>query len=145
MSWRSVVDWYFAPCRFELWRDGRIYELIGIRLFKKYLPTSGDLVSRWQGVRRIAASGTHRTQSLLRHQRFTKEYEIRHLVGGIVMLGLSLASIMLWQKGNLAVLLLANLGINGYPMMLQRYNRIRLLRILDRIADVSHSSADPQR
>jgi hypothetical protein len=46
------------------------------------------------------------------------------------MLALSWWSIARYGKGNWVVLLLANLLINGYPIMLQRYNRIRINRAL---------------
>ena len=141
MPFRSLFDLYFAPFRFELWRCGRIYELLGIRLYKRYLPSSGDLVSRWQGVRRISASGSLRLESLLRHKRFTKEYEVRHLVGGVIMLAISLVSVSIWKKGDMGTLLLANLLINGYPIMLQRYNRVRILSVLARLDDRQHKGS----
>jgi hypothetical protein len=42
--------WYFPIREFE---RSRFYPLLGIRLFKRYLPTSGDVVSRQRGVKRI--------------------------------------------------------------------------------------------
>ena len=48
------------------------------------------------------------------------------------MLALSSWSIEVKGKGNWAALLVANLLINGYPIMLQRYNRVRLQAALSR-------------
>lgn len=42
----ELSEWYFKPRPFELRRDGRIYVLLGARIYKKLVPTSGDIVTR---------------------------------------------------------------------------------------------------
>ena len=122
VSWRR----YFRPRPFEIVRSGRLYTYCGVRHFKRYLPTSGDLFSQRRGIRRIAAFGPGLHASLVRHERFTRVYEGRHMFGALSMLVLSWWSIELHGNGNWPVLLVANMLINGYPIMLQRYNRVRV-------------------
>ena len=48
------------------------------------------------------------------------------MFGALSMLVLSWWSIELHGNGNWPVLLVANMLINGYPIMIQRYNRVRV-------------------
>ncbi len=50
------------------------------------------------------------------------------------MLALTWWSITFHGKGNWVVLLAANFLINGYPIMLQRYNRVRVRAALAMLA-----------
>lgn len=100
--------------------------MIGIRWFKRYLPTSGDLVTRWRGHARLRSAGVGLEQALRGCERATRTYEGRHIFGALSMLGTSWWAIALHGKGDWPTLLAGNLLINGYPIMLQRYNRIRL-------------------
>jgi hypothetical protein len=130
--WRTFWNWYFEPKAFETRGDGRLYRLVGIRFFKRYLPTSGDLVRRWRGRRRVPALRTDIAADLLRHEKRTRSYEARHLFGAASMLLVSWWSITFHGRGSWFVLIPANILINGYPILLQRYNRIRLRSVLER-------------
>lgn len=72
---------YFSPKDWEYDSGLRIYKIIGIRFFKKYLPTSGDIVRRWRN--QTAIDVRHRD---LNHQQYqaelhTRKYELRHIFG----------------------------------------------------------------
>jgi len=135
--WERFCTWYFAPRSFEFWRGGRAYELVGIRAFKCYLPTSGDLVSRWRGKRWVCWIGRRTAESLSAHERRTRIWEARHIFGLASMLALTWWSIEVKGKGSWVALLVANLLINGYPIMLQRYNRARLNGLVWRLGNRS--------
>ena len=79
--WNAFWHWYFEPKAFETAGDCRIYRLIGVRSFKRYLPTSGDLVSRWQGITRIQRAHCGLNQALLRYESVTRSHEARHILG----------------------------------------------------------------
>ena len=113
--------------------DGLLYRRIGIRIFKRYLPTSGDIVTRRRGIRRIESGNGGLRAALLRYEKVTRSYERRHIFGALSMLALSWWSITVHGKGNWYVLTLANIIINGYPIMVQRYNRLRINAVLDRL------------
>ncbi|MFN7624860.1 MAG: hypothetical protein ACK5RS_17120 [Acidobacteriota bacterium] len=127
------LEVYFTPTPPERWRRGLLYVLIGIRFFKRYLPTSGDIVTRWRGVRRIPPYNSHTIDDLLVYRRVTKSQELRHLGGGVAMLLISWWSIHYRGKGDWCILILANIVINLYPVFLQRYNRVRLDLLTDRL------------
>ena len=124
--WRTFSQWYFEPKRFEKTGNGLLYRRLGIRFFKRYLPTSGDIVSRWRGMARIRRSEGGLDQALRGYERVTRTHEARHIVGALSMLAISWWAIVLHDRGQWPALIIANVIINGYPIMLQRYNRIRL-------------------
>jgi hypothetical protein len=113
--------------------NGQIYRWLGIRFFKRYLPTSGDLVTRLRGKRRIGPYNRNASLELIRYDKVTRSYEARHLIGAVSMLLLSWWSIESYGKGNWLILIAGNMLINVYPIMLQRYNRVRLQTMLARI------------
>ncbi len=124
--WRAFWSWYFEPKRFERAGGCRIYRLAGVRIFKRYLPTSGDLVSRWRGISRIKRTDGGLRLAVVRYERITRSYEARHIFGALSMLAINWWAIAVHGKGSWIALLAANALINGYPMMIQRYNRVRL-------------------
>lgn len=126
----SLVERYFEPKSFELKGQGRLYRALGVRVFKHYLPTSGDLVSRHRGIRRIDPRSVGRSHALRQYERVTRSYESRHLFGAASMLAISWWAIAIHHKGSWVALLAANALINGYPIMIQRYNRVRLSNAL---------------
>lgn len=140
--WHRFRVWYFEPKPFEMMGNCRLYRLLGVRAFKRYLPTSGDLVTRRRGISRIKRVEGGVAEGLRRYERITRSYEARHIFGGLSMLAISWWSIAVHGKGNWVALLAANVSINGYPIMLQRYNRIRLQRALGRRAPVAGGGSE---
>jgi uncharacterized membrane-anchored protein len=41
---RRLALTYFKPKPIEYYREATIYDLVGIRIYKKYLPSTGDIV-----------------------------------------------------------------------------------------------------
>lgn len=114
----TVSDAYFAPKQFE--KNGTIYKLLGVHIFKRFLPTFGDYAIRITGVSLLKG---YSASELKNYEVLTRIYETIHLVAGIlylVFLPFSLISCS------------ANLVINFYPIMVQRYNRARVYKILQR-------------
>ena len=106
------LDFYFTPKFFE--KSGRIYELLGVRIFKKFLPTYGDYMLRLTGIRLINNGST---ETLKDYETATKIFEMIHLVFCLLYICFSVS-------------ILLNLMINIYPIMVQRYNRARIYKIL---------------
>ncbi|MBK6355057.1 MAG: hypothetical protein IPF46_17120 [Saprospiraceae bacterium] len=130
MNFKKQILRYFSPKTFEFYRDRTIYDLIGIKIYKKYLPTTGDIVRQKRKITQIKISNTGKINELYKYERKTRNYEWRHVMGAIIFIGLTL---MLYRKLTIfdwIFLPILNLYINIYPIFLQRYNRIRIIKVL---------------
>ena len=123
---------YFKPKCFELYRGKTIYDLIGIKFYKKYLPTTGDLVRRWRKIKQIEIGKANQIAELYRYERKTRNYEWRHLIGAVLFVVLIFLIERKLTIFDWIFLALLNLVINIYPIFLQRYNRIRIVNVLKR-------------
>jgi hypothetical protein len=113
---------YYAVRRFE--QSGRLYEILGVRWFRNFVP-DGDLANRWRRVRIV----TNRHLAAAFVER-TKLSEKSHLV--LLLIGVA-TCIYAWQigwRGWAIYLAVANILVHSYPILLQRYTRARLQRIL---------------
>lgn len=116
---------------FDLWdfeRDGRFYERLGIRRFKRYA-AQGDY---WNKRRRLSDPGFKNVRdfnSAIEWEARTRWNEFVHLcslaVGLAIMVWLYSRSEYIW----LIAIFFAVLIWDIYPIMLQRYNRARICRI----------------
>jgi len=130
LNFKQLILRYFSPKTFEFYRDRTIYDLIGIKIYKKYLPTTGDIVRQKRKITQIKISNTGKINELYKYERKTRNYEWRHVMGAIIFIGLTL---MLYRKLTIfdwIFLPILNLYINIYPIFLQRYNRIRIIKVL---------------
>ena len=130
MNFKQLILRYFSPKTFEFYRDRTIYDLLGIKIYKKYLPTTGDIVRQKRKITQIKISNTGKINELYKYERKTRNYEWRHVIGAIIFVGLTL---MLYRKLTIfdwIFLPILNLYLNFYPIFLQRYNRIRIIKVL---------------
>jgi glycosyl-4,4'-diaponeurosporenoate acyltransferase len=121
---------YFKPKKIEFYRKKTIYEFIGIKIYKKYLPTTGDIVRKWRKIIQIKPSRSNKIAELYRYERQTRNYELKHIIGAVGFIALIFIIDKKLNGFDLVFLLVLNLYINIYPIFLQRYNRIRMIRIL---------------
>jgi hypothetical protein len=138
MSWMAVIGpvvhpsfapWYYRVKAFE--RTGRVYERVGIRLFKK-LVRRGPLSILSPTLRFPKEKTGAALQGLLSEMR---KAETGHaLVFVLVLLFVGYALLNGWLDA-VVWLLLFNILINGYPIMLQRYNRIKLQELSPQIME----------
>jgi hypothetical protein len=123
---------YFRPKTCEFYRERTIYEWIGIKIYKKYLPTTGDIIRRSRKIVQIKTTTTNLYEELIKYERKTRSYEWRHIIGAIIFVLLALLIDRKYTIFDWIFLPVLNLYINIYPIFLQRYNRIRIIRILKR-------------
>ncbi len=128
----SALDAWFRPKRFE---SERFYERLGARILKRYIPTGGDLVMRRirrdHPERRWVTSGL---QSLRSYEKRTRLNESFHVIGFIVF---AIVAARRFASGSLTALGLViavalDLILGLWPVVLQRYNRLRLYRAINR-------------
>ena len=123
-----LARWYFRPRAFEA---GSLYPRLGVRLYKKVVPTSGEWITRLRGIDRlkIAAAG-NRGLALRNYDSQTRTWESRHLISAILLQawaivgGATVGAEQFWACSAI------NLLVNIYPVMVQRFNRARIARIL---------------
>ncbi len=127
----ELSEWYFKPRSFELRRDGRIYILLGVRTYKKFVPTSGDKITHLRGIDRlkIVKSGGRR-QALENYEKQTRKREWRHLISAILLQSWAVGAEIAFGNHNFVISSLVNLLVNLYPIMVQRFNRVRITHIL---------------
>lgn len=124
---------YFEPKSFERYKNRTIYEYLGVKAFKKYLITDGDLVRRWRGIKQLNHHKESRMEDLKKAFRETLKFEVIHLFFLLLSLLIVLVQYHEMTLLKLSIIFLINLYANIYPIFLQRYNRIRLLRVLGRM------------
>lgn len=127
--WWLLPRSYFALHPFE--RHGRIYELLGVLLFRRFAP-DGDLANRWERRSNPQYRVIRGRQAAAYFIIRTEQSERGHLV--LLALGvLSAAYALSLEWHGWAVYLSAgNVVVNIYPIMLQRYTRCRIRAILAR-------------
>ena len=137
MARSNPFDVWFRPKRFE---SERLYERLGARIIKRYVPTGGDLVMlrlrRNHPERRWVTSSL---VSLRKYEGRTRLNESIHLVGFVgfaILAAGKFASRTLSGRG-LIVALALNLVFGLWPVILQRYNRLRLYRAIESFSDWS--------
>jgi glycosyl-4,4'-diaponeurosporenoate acyltransferase len=139
---QKSIDTYFDPKEFE--KDPEFYEKFGIRFFKKYLPTSGDIVSNlvWKKVFRenFVNKNLKSVEGMI---AATKVYEMIHIALFAVFamsIGNELAQ---GSFGDAATSTALNTIVNVYPIMLQRYNRGRLTKVQKKMTEQKNPASDP--
>jgi hypothetical protein len=120
---------YLDPHDWE--RDGAIYRQLGVHHFRRILP-GGYYYSR------IVSLFIRRPYRIVKGRDtaggwvvFTVFAETVHILFGIVMVTLMIRAIMRGKYDAAAGAVIANLIVNIYPTLVQRYNRQRILRLLN--------------
>ncbi len=131
---KKLKQWYFRLRPFELHGNGTIYARLGVRIYKKFVPTTGDLVTRLRGIKRlkIVEIGDRR-EALENYLNLTLKWEWRHLISAVflqswaLLAGISLGMEHFWISSTI------NIFVNFYPIILQRFNRVRLVNIITKL------------
>lgn len=129
---KHYIEFYFKPKAIEHFGNKTIYDLLGIRFFKRYLPTTGDVMRQFRKLKQIKPTNSNRLNELYRYEKQTREYEWRHLLGIVLFIALTFLIDRKLTGFDWVILPILNLFINVYPIFLQRYNRIRILKLLKR-------------
>ncbi len=139
----SAFDAWFRPKGFE---SEYLYERLGALILKRYVPTGGDLVMR--RLRRHHPERrwvTSTLRSLRNYEKRTCLNESVHLIGFIVLASFAarrFASGSLTALG-LAVALALDVFLGLWPVVLHRYNRLRLYRAISRRLPVANKKQEP--
>lgn len=125
---KRAARFYYVPSALE----SLLYERLGVPTLGRYVPNGG---SRFSLTRSFIKKQQPRLRVLRGFIRSTILSESLHLFFAVLMLGLASRSYQNGEYAVVAVNFALNLIINGYPIMLQRYNRARALPLLNRLVE----------
>ncbi len=126
-----LAEWYFEPRSFELESNGLVYVRLGARVYKEFVPTSGDRISRFRGIQRLKITETgNRRQALVNYEQQTRKWEWRHLISALLLQSWAVLAGLAIGVEHFLISTAINLFVNLYPIMVQRFNRVRITRLL---------------
>ena len=120
---------WFRPRAFEL--SGRFYEALGVRRLRAFM-VDGDIMNSWirrslPGYRCVSGRG-----SMQAFVARTCVSERAHLVMLLAMIPATVYAVVRGSLLMAAYFATSNAAVNLYPILLQRYTRARITRILAR-------------
>jgi hypothetical protein len=123
---RRLANWWFRPRAFE--QSGACYRFLGVPIFKKMLMVIvGGRKSRLS----YGLEGRG-MQSVENFERWTRIFEVYHLILGAFITAIVI-KLFLGSHHISLELVIAGSILNLYLVLLQRYNRARIRRAIDRM------------
>ncbi len=129
---KRLLEFWFAPKSFE---SEALYERMGVRFLKRYVPTGGDFFIQKYGIRIVDIQGN--LDALVHFEQLTRIHEALHTFFFLVFVIYSLRR-WLSHRSSFAGFLFAfvvYILLILSPVELQRYNRIRLYRIINSLKE----------
>jgi cytochrome b561 len=136
MSWVAVMGQFvtfpsFPSSYYEIKpfeQSGRVYEQLGVSLFKKIVRRSPFTV--FSPTLRFPPQKT--TPALRNLENEMRKAETSHMAIFFMILVLVIYALINGWFDAIAWLLFFNIIFNGYPVMLQRYNRIKIQELVNK-------------
>lgn len=114
---------YFCQQAWE--NNGIIYKRLGINLYRKLLVLVG-----WEKLSKANKPVAKNAETLAKLYYTTKQDELGHLLVLVVVAVFTLVVVVRFGVSKAVPLLISNILLNLYPIMLQRFNRPRILRAI---------------
>jgi hypothetical protein len=128
----TAFDFYFLPKRFE--RNGIVYKILGVEIFRKVtLATVGTFVlalRKKEALYTYFVTNPLSIKSIRRTEAWSRFNEIVHLALIFITFFIGRAIYLKGYKSG-AMLLGFCVLLNIYLVMLQRYNRVKLVKMLE--------------
>jgi hypothetical protein len=130
--WDNVKQLYFEPKSAERWNDGRIYEWIGLKVFKNVCTYFGRKMGKDGGQKNNYFIWYKSENGIKEFEKKTRFNEGMHLIGTVVPVVCFTPG---WIDGDPFVVYVGGVltAINAYSLLLQRYNRSRIYSTLDKM------------
>jgi hypothetical protein len=126
-------DHYYQPKRWE--KDGKIYEYMGVKYFKKLLFYFARN-KRKDAFYRNYFLKEHSLQGLASFEKKTRKSERSHVIIAFWMLLFTIFLLLdirsVWDQLVIIMFVITNIFTNIYPIFLQRYNRFRIQKVLNK-------------
>jgi len=124
---------YFTPQPFEKIKGRSIYHYLGVRFFERYLLVTDLVMFRFHRRKQFGRKKAELRNELLRLEWQTKRDETIHWsLMLILFLGAGLQAEHLSSTQWWLVIFL-NIYVNVYPIFVQRHNRMRIVRLLNKL------------
>jgi hypothetical protein len=121
----DIAELYFRPKKWE--GNGKIYEVFGVLIFKNFVIKLGRKTGQKSNQPNNYYLWDKSMEGIKLFERKTRYNELMHAVGIILpIVGLVMYHNDLFTK----VILWFVLIVNIHPFLLQRYNRIRIYKLL---------------
>jgi len=135
MIWMSIVETLLMPTlkssyfdSHSIEEEGIIYKYFGVDIFRKLLVLIG-----WEKSRK-KETPIRRSLSLLEYYEYrTRASEFGHGVIAIIIAFITVYVGIAYTFKDTIWLILLNIFLNLYPMMVQRYNRPRVRRVIKKL------------
>lgn len=135
MIWMSIGETLLIPelkssyfKAHPIEEGGKIYKYLGIDLFRKFLVLIG-----WERSRK-KETPIRKSLILLEYYEFrTRASEFGHGIIAIIIVFITLYVCVVYSIKETIWLISFNIFLNIYPMMLQRYNRPRVGRVIEKL------------
>jgi Glycosyl-4,4'-diaponeurosporenoate acyltransferase len=127
----GVSTWWLPPAWYRtraFEQDGRLYELIGVRLFRRLVP-NGDWVNAWRRRQNPSFRVVSSYDTAIELLRRTIVGEKSHIVLFCLAGASAVYALRIGWYGWAVYLAAANGLANLYPILLQRYTRARIHRL----------------
>jgi len=133
MAWYTYLDsifkWkynsvYFNTLQFE--ENGRIYRFFGVHLYRKLLVWTG-----WEKISRKDLKIIKKEEALKRAEQGSRSSEAGHAIIFLIVMLVTFIVANTWREALWLIVL--NVLLNLYPIIVQRYNRPRYKRLLQKI------------
>jgi hypothetical protein len=129
---QNVMDFYFQPKRIERWKNGKLYEVLGVRIFKKAVVSLGHFFGLDSSVENSYFINDRSANGLAAYEKRTRRSEAIH---SPITIFLTYGVISALLEERYAVAIVAGIlgALNGFPTALQRYNRVRIENVVFRM------------
>lgn len=114
---------------FKCEREFSVYQSLGVHHFKKILPFGDFWIRIFNTVFNKKLKLVNTKQKAIVWFIFTFSVECIHLLGFLILLGFTINAALVVNYESVLEWTFINSIVNIYPMMVQRYNRIRLIRL----------------
>ncbi|MGG7665207.1 hypothetical protein [Dyadobacter sp. BHUBP1] len=135
MFWVSILEPQLKPAldspyfdSFPFEKEGKLYRMLGVEWYRAILTKSG-----WEKLRQKATPIRKSLTDFQAYERAGRVAEVGHLAAGVVVLIITGYVAVTYSVRGAIWLIVFNVFLNFYPVLLQRYTRPRLLRIIEKL------------
>jgi len=136
---------YYRPNALEAWKKGYIYECLGVRFFKRWVFTGGDKIRAATGIHAFTSGSLGSDtpdRQLVEYEKSTRRNEFPHVAGLLGMAALTVVQVAINGHPALTALCVGlNVVVNFYPVISQRYNRVRIIALQEKRASLREREA----